>query len=327
MNGYLKKRTKLLPIAARSYESEQDLIDMQSLLMDARSQTDDWRYAHIGELIFNFFMVASHLDPHKHIRLWYDAGELVGYAILGEDPSLDWQVLPAYEWCGIEDEAIAWGENLVSELCRENEKAWGGAIVSGARQDNQKRFAFLEQHGFHPGGEFSEVNMLRTLNERIPDSVIPAGYEIRSMSDEDIPRRAEIQHDVWQPWTVGNVSEKDYAYFMQLPSYQRDLDIIAIAPDGVIASYVNCWIDPVNKIGDFGPVGARPDHRRKGLTRAVLLEGLRRMQAYGMNRVCVSTGISNIPAKNLYESIGFIIVNQYIEFLKKNDEGKDHKND
>ncbi len=106
---------------------------------------------------------------------------------------------------------------------------------------------------------------------------------------------------------------------MQLPGYQNELDIIAVAPDGEIASYVNCWIDPINKIGDFGPVGARPAYRRKGLTRAVLLEGLQRLQSYGMNRVCVSTGVSNTPAKNLYESIGFKTVNQYIEFVKKDE--------
>ena len=64
-----------------------------------------------------------------------------------------------------------------------------------------------------------------------------------------------------------------------------------IAPDGVIAAYVNGWLDPVNRIGDFGPVGALPAYRRQGLTRAVLLEGLRRMQAAGMERVCVSTGV------------------------------------
>ena len=60
---------------------------------------------------------------------------------------------------------------------------------------------------------------------------------------------------MWLPWTVGNISDDDYARLMQLPGYHRELDVVAVAPDGVIAAYVNCWIDPTNRIGDFGPVG------------------------------------------------------------------------
>jgi ribosomal protein S18 acetylase RimI-like enzyme len=52
------------------------------------------------------------------------------------------------------------------------------------------------------------------------------------------------------------------------------------------------------------------------MTRAVLLEGLRRMQARGMNRVCISTGVSNVPAIRLYESVGFDIENQYLDYAK-----------
>jgi ribosomal protein S18 acetylase RimI-like enzyme len=52
------------------------------------------------------------------------------------------------------------------------------------------------------------------------------------------------------------------------------------------------------------------------LTRAVLLECLRRMQARGMDRVCVSTGVSNTPALRLYESLGFKMVNKYLDYVK-----------
>jgi len=63
------------------------------MLMEARARTSDWRYAHIGELLFNIFMVLIHLDPQEHIRLWYTVeGELVGFAMLGEDPNFDFQV-------------------------------------------------------------------------------------------------------------------------------------------------------------------------------------------------------------------------------------------
>ncbi|HSN77177.1 MAG TPA: GNAT family N-acetyltransferase [Anaerolineae bacterium] len=304
-------------VTSRCYETEHDLWQMQDLLMQVRLETDDWRYAHVGDLLFQFLMVACHLNPREHIHLWHAAGKLVGYAVLGEDPAIDWQILPEYEWRGIETEAMAWADTRMAGLHHHDAQQWGGHCVSGARQDNARRIAFLEQHGFRPGHQFSEVNMLRSLDEPIPEAIVPAGCQVRAVAGADeIPNRAAAQREVLHPWTVGNVSDDDYAYFMRLPGYQRDLDVVAAAPDGVIAAYVNGWIDPVNRIGDFGPVGARPAYRRQGLTRAVLLEGMRRMQARGMNRVSVSTGLSNTPAIRLYESVGFEVVNQYLEYVQ-----------
>jgi len=305
-------------LTSRFYETEYDLQQMQGLLMEARSRTDDWHYFHVGELMWGFFMVTCHLNLREHIRLWHDnQGKLVAYAILGEDPSFDCQVLPEYEWSGIEAEAMAWAETRVSELRKHDAKRWSGNFVSGARQDDAKRIAFLEQHGFRYSGEFAEVNMLRALDEPIPETVVPPGCQVRALAETgDTSNRAGAQREVWLPWTVGNVSDDDYARLMRLPGYHRELDVVAVAPDGIIAAYVNGWIDPVNRIGDFGPVGARPAYRRQGLTRAVLLEGLRRLMARGMDRVCVSTGVSNTPALRLYESVGFKIVNKYLDYVK-----------
>lgn len=306
------------PWTSRLYQTVQDLRQMQEMLMEARSQTSDWRYWHVGELLWNFFMVDCHLKPQEYIRLWHnDQGKLVGYAILGEDPSFDWQVHPEYEWRGIEDEAMAWLEARLGELRQQDMQQWGGNIVSGSRQDNPRRIAFLEQHGFQPGGEFSEVNMLRSLDEPIPEAALPAGCQVRSFAGaSEITNRAGAEREVWYPWTVGNVTDEDYARLMQLPGYDQHLDIVSVAPDGVIAAYVNGWLDPLNRIGDFGPVGARLAYRRQGLTRAVLLEGLHRFQAHGMQRACVSTGVNNTPAIRLYESIGFKPENRYLEYVR-----------
>jgi mycothiol synthase len=305
-------------LTSRFYETEHDLQQMQALLMEARSRTNDWHYAHVGDLMWGFFMVTCHLNPQEHIRLWYDdEDKLVGYAVLGEDPSFDCQVLPEFEWSGIETEAMAWAETRVTELCKRDAQQWGGNFVSGARQDDEKRIAFLIAHGFRYCGDFAEVNMMRSLDEPIPESTLPAGCQVREVVGvSEISNRATAQREVWHPWTVGNVSGDDYARLMRLPGYHRELDVVAVAPDGIIAAYVNCWIDPVNRIGDFGPVGARPAYRRQGLTRAVLLEGLRRLKARGMDRVCVSTGVSNTPALRLYESVGFRIVNKYLDYVK-----------
>lgn len=305
-------------LTSRLYENENDLQQMYNLLMEGRLLTNDWHYAHIGELAFNYFMVTCHLNPQEYIRLWHDNEKLVGYAILGEDPSFDCQVLPEYEWSGIENEALIWVETRINELRKyDNNKQWRENLVSGSRQDDAKRIAFLEQHDFQYCGDFAEVNMICSLDEPIPTPQLPDGYQVREvLPTGEITKRASVQREVWQPWTAGNVSDDDYARFMQLPGYHRELDLVAVAPNGVIVAYANGWVDPVNKIGDFGPVGALQAYRRQGLTRAVLIEGLHRMKSYGMNRVCVSTGVSNVPAEQLYESIGFKTVNRYLDYAR-----------
>jgi ribosomal protein S18 acetylase RimI-like enzyme len=337
MDSKLHDAGPVRSVTSRPYETDADLQQIYALLMEGRLQTNDWRYWHVGELAFGFFMIDCHLDPRKHVRIWHDGDKLVGYAMLGDDAYFDWQVLPEYEGKGVEDEALAWAEALLAELRAGDAERWKGPMMVGTRIDNAERIGFLEQHGFRRG-EYVEVNMLRSLEEALPQEALPqealhrealppeaspplalpGGFHVRSLAGDAavVADRAAAHREVWHPWTVGEVTDEQYARFMQMPGYDKDLDVVAVAPDGTIAAYVNGWLDPVNKIGDFGPVGAREAYRRQGLTRAVLLECMRRMKARGMDRVCVSTGEPNAAARGLYESIGFRIVNRYAEYAR-----------
>ena len=313
----MEHKNKTQSYTSRPFETENDLKQMRDMLFVSRSLTDDWHYAHVGELMWGYFMVACHLTPKEHIYLWYDGEKLIGYAILGEDPSVDFQVSPEYEWVGIETEVMDWVENRLADLRKSNPQRWNGSLRSGARQDNGRRRVFLGQHGFRYSGEFAEVNMLRSLDKPIPDVVLPIGCQVRAVDGMgELAARAAAHRGVWQPWSDGDVSDEDYISFMKLPSYNRDLDIVTIAADGKIAATVNGWLDPINRIGNFGQVGALPNYRRRGLTRSAILEGLRRMRTRGMDRACVSTGVSNYPARRLYESIGFEIMNEYLDYEK-----------
>ena len=64
-----------MSFATRLYATEHDLAQMQNLLMEARSRTDDWRYPHVGDLMWNFVMLTCHLRPQEHVRLWHDQNE------------------------------------------------------------------------------------------------------------------------------------------------------------------------------------------------------------------------------------------------------------
>lgn len=80
---------------------------------------------------------------------------------------------------------------------------------------------------------------------------------------------------------------------------------MAVSPDGQFAAFAMCWIDQESRVGQFEPVGTAPDFRRKGVARAVLEEGLRRMQAHGAERAMVIVEAEEQAACALYEAVGF----------------------
>ncbi len=55
-------------------------------------------------------------------------------------------------------------------------------------------------------------------------------------------------------------------------TYDLDLDLLVVAPDGSLAGFTIVWLDQANHIGVFEPLGVHPAHQRRGLGKALLLE-------------------------------------------------------
>jgi GNAT superfamily N-acetyltransferase len=94
-----------------------------------------------------------------------------------------------------------------------------------------------------------------------------------------------------------------YRHIQTAPLYRRDLDLIAIAPDGSVAAFCTIWFDDVTRTGSFEPVGTVPAHQHQGLGKAVMTEGLRRLQRLGATQATV--GSYSERAGALYASMGF----------------------
>jgi len=136
---------------------------------------------------------------------------------------------------------------------------------------------------------------------------VPTGYVIRALGEslELLERcyasglgfhEGDIQID------VGNRDDPTwYRNIQTAPLYRRDLDLVAIAPDGAIASFCTIWFDDVTRSAYFEPVATVPAHQRRGLGRALLTEGLRRLQRMGATRAFV--GGHSAAANALYRSV------------------------
>jgi predicted N-acetyltransferase YhbS len=85
------------------------------------------------------------------------------------------------------------------------------------------------------------------------------------------------------------------------PLYRRDLDLVAVAPDGSIAAFCTIWFDDVTRSAYFEPVATVPAHQRHGLAKALMSEGLQRLQRMGALTAFVSG--YGVGANALYQSV------------------------
>ncbi len=79
------------------------------------------------------------------------------------------------------------------------------------------------------------------------------------------------------------------------------LAVVAVAAGGEIASFCTVWFDDVTRTGYFEPVATVPEHQRRGLGKAVLWEGFKKLQRMGCTRVFATA--YDPPADALYGSV------------------------
>ena len=135
-----------------------------------------------------------------------------------------------------------------------------------------------------------------------PEALLPDGYVIKSVAEEDDVDKRRIAKSIafgggyapsdWDPAAA-------FREMQRAPDYRPELDLFVVAPNGDYASLCTIWLDEANRYGNFEPVGTHDEYQGRGLGRALLHEGLRRMAARGIDRSYMDSG------NPFYEKVGF----------------------
>ena len=171
------------------------------------------------------------------------------------------------------------------------------------------RHEILKRRGYQKveRPETNETIHIFPLHKEITEVKTPAGYTLRALGhglellercyasglgfhDDDINTARENRDD--PTW---------YHHIQNAPLYRRDLDLIALASDGSVASFCTVWFDDVTRTAYFEPVATVPKHQRHGLGKAVLTEGLKRLKTMGA-KIATVGGYSD-AANGLYFSV------------------------
>jgi mycothiol synthase len=180
--------------------------------------------------------------------------------------------------------------------------------VSGLKMfvfaDNTPRRHLLNLRGV--SGESCRVHFGQSLSD-IPVPALPDGFRFLERQADDYAKQRAALHA--EAFTPSSMTADKYRALMQAPGYDPMLDVVIASPDGRPAAFAMAWADPVSQVGLFEPVGTSPDFQRRGLGRAALLEGMRRLQAQGMNIATVRTNPHLPGVMPFYESAGFRLEN------------------
>ncbi|HEX2915407.1 MAG TPA: GNAT family N-acetyltransferase [Chloroflexia bacterium] len=285
-------------ISHRPFQHESDYDLMRELVRQAFALEGPPDYATVGDLDWWRF---TEEDPDKAIQraeLWLNqAGEAVGFVWPNESQA-DMVSHPDYR--KVEAEMLAWCE----QWRRENTPADVNEIVNTiySYERDSARNTLLEQSGYTRTQDYTSYRFLR-LDDYADAPVLPEGYTIRAvLSEEEAEARAEVHRSAF---TSSKLNGTRLRNVMRSQTYRQNLDLVAVAQDGSFAAFCIVWYDEVNRVGVFDPVGCHPDHRRHGLTKAILKEGLRQLTALGADKAVVVNWWEEEAPPRLYDSVGF----------------------
>ena len=241
----------------------------------------------------------------KGVFIWEESDGRIAAVLNREAPGSVWlQVHPEFRAAELEREMIAVAEEHLMTAPTERRPA----IRIWAESQDSLRQTVLRERGYRVFDRpySREYARWQDLEGPIPGTPPAEGYAVRALAgDEELPARS------WASWRAFHPDDPEenyggwewYMNILRCPLYRRDFDLVAVTPGGDVASFSTVWFDDVTRTGAFEPVGTVPGHQRRGLAKAVICEGLRRLRSIGATRAYVGSYTEGAHAT--YASAGF----------------------
>jgi len=291
----------------RIYQNEEDYWRIreflrQAYLLNGRRELS-WHVSTFEYTRWHMYMNCFNLRLEDVVHLWESPSGEIAAVVLPIDPgSAHLQVHPGLRSRDLEAEMLAVAEDSLALTNPGGSKR----LSVWATEGDALRPDLLERRGYQRG-EWPEYKHYRRLDAPVADAPLAPGYTLRALGDGlELLERCYASglgfHEGDIRVAVDNRNDPTwYRNIQNAPLYRRDLDLVAVAPDGAIAAFCTVWFDDVTRSGVFEPVACVPAHQRRGLARAVMTEGLRRLQRMGAVVACV--GGFSAEANALYSAV------------------------
>jgi predicted N-acetyltransferase YhbS len=133
--------------------------------------------------------------------------------------------------------------------------------------------------------------------------IIPDGFRLKEGTQVSDEQKASAHAKAFGYYnsdgTMGFDSISAFKSMRKAPDYDPLLDISVVDSNNEIAAFATVWYDRKNRTGILEPVGTVPQHRKQGLARALIFEGINRISVMGGKKIYVGSD------QDFYLSLGF----------------------
>jgi mycothiol synthase len=293
-------------LSSRTYKDEKDFQIILDLLVSIRPPDHLDDYPARVDIEENLMSAAV----RAYTRLWFEEQRPVSWAYVDEFNNLRWEIERLYE-DAISAEVVQWGEACIRKARGENKRT---TLDASCREDYTERISFLKQHGFFQTQD-TTLYMIRPLSEPIPEPVLPPGFIVRPIAGPHEAEEVASMHRA--AFGTNYMTTGSRLAIMNTSEYDLSLDLVVVAPGGMIAANCICSANEQRQIGSTDPIGTHPRYQRIGLARALLTTGLQSLKKRGMLSAQLGTSGENIAMQKTVESVGFTIRYKTIWFSKE----------
>jgi len=307
-----------MAFTSRLYAGDADLQAMIALMRATRPPEHFADYPSLVDL------QEKHARPGglENTLLWHGAqGQLVAYALVDvEFCNLCLELTPPVKDTDAVARTVEWAAARVRQAHPDDDSL---TLDANCRDDDAERSTLLEQHGF-VRQDLNTLEMVRhlarPLGEPIPVPSLPPGFCIRPVLGEQEVEALTALHRA--AFGTDKLTTEERRAWMQVPEYDPELDLVAVAPDGVLAAYCLCQISREENArtgrneGHTDPVATHPAFQGRGLARALLLTGMVLLKQRGMDTAVLGTSSENVAMQRAAASAGFCVRAKRVWFAK-----------
>ena len=165
----------------------------------------------------------------------------------------------------------------------------------------QQKIEQLIAAGFYEDGHEENVRTY-TLGQYDFSYDLKPGFKLLSFSDYgNYESRVKLVHNAFDNPTY---SETRLRSLQSSPSYQAELDLVIVNPQGESVAYCMGWVEENDpKSGYIEPMGVHTDYRRNGFGTALAKECFKRLGKMRVEKVSIASHAEPNISNFLYESL------------------------